>query len=120
MFTYVFNECSHGGVFRFRDYFILRVLYTRKSSSLTSAINLLLDKDFDGLVTHLHALVNQVKDSFPIKLGVLRLIAINMQLNNEISHSHVAVLLSLIEKEDGLICAAYADFEVRPLLPLHS
>ena len=88
MFTYVFNECSHGGVFRFRDYFILRVLYTRKSSSLTSAINLL--------------------------------IAINMQLNNEISHSHVAVLLSLIEKEDGLICAAYADFEVRPLLPLHS
>lgn len=73
---------------------------------------MLLDKDFDGLVTHLHTLVSQVKDSIVIKKGVLRLITINMQLNGEISHQHVAVLLSLIEKEDGLICTAYADFDV--------
>ena len=73
---------------------------------------MLLDKDFDGLVTHLHTLVSQVKDSIAIKMGVLRLIAINMQLNGEISHEHVAILLGLIEKEDGLICTAYADFDV--------
>ena len=75
---------------------------------------MLLDKDFDGLVTHLHTLVSQVKDSIAIKMGVLRLIAINMQLNGEISHEHVAILLGLIEKEDGLICTAYADFDVGP------
>ena len=75
---------------------------------------MLLDKDFDGLVTHLHTLVSQVKDSIAIKMGVLRLIAINMQLNGEFSHEHVAILLGLIEKEDGLICTAYADFDVGP------
>lgn len=75
---------------------------------------MLLDKDFDGLVTHLHTLVSQVKDSIAIKMGVLRLIAINMQLNGEISHEHVVILLGLIEKEDGLICTAYADFDVGP------
>ena len=32
--------------------------------------------------------------------------------NKEITFEHVNILLSLIDKEDGLICSAYNQFEV--------
>lgn len=94
------------------DYFVLRVLYNRKSSYFTFAVNLLLDGDYDALSKHLHTLVLQVKDTTAIKMDILRLITFNMQMNKEITYEHVNILLSLIGKEDGLICSAYNQFEV--------
>ena len=65
---------------------------------------------------HLHLLVNKVKDMTVIKMGVLRLITVNMRMNKELSYAHTSVLLNLIHQEDGLVCDAYKQFEV-PLLP---
>lgn len=51
-----------------------------------------------------------------IKMGVLRLITVNMRMNKELSYAHTSVLLNLIQQEDGLVCDAYKQFEV-PLFP---
>ena len=72
----------------------------------------MLDNDMEALCHHLHTLVSQMKDSTAVKMDILRLITLNMQLNKEIRSQHVAILLSLISKEDGLICSAYNIFEV--------
>lgn len=72
----------------------------------------MLDNDLDALCRHLHTLISQVKDSTTVKMDILRLITLNMQMNKELTYEHVAILLSLIGKEDGLICAAYNLFEV--------
>ena len=53
-----------------------------------------------------------MKDTTAIKMDILRLITFNMQMNKEITYEHVNILLSLIGKEDGLICSAYNQFEV--------
>ena len=79
-------------------------------------MNLLYENDYPGLSRHLHLLVNKVKDMTVIKMGVLRLITVNMRMNNELSYAHTSVLLNLIHQEDGLVCDAYKQFEV-PLLP---
>lgn len=91
---------------------MLRVLYNRKSSYFTYAINLMLDNDMEALHHHLKALVSQMKDSTAVKMDILRLITLNMQMNKELTYQHVATLLSLISQEDGLICSAYNSFEV--------
>lgn len=78
-------------------------------------MNLLYENDYPGLNRHLH-LVNKVKDMTVIKMGVLRLITVNMRMNKELSYAHTSVLLNLIQQEDGLVCDAYKQFEV-PLLP---
>lgn len=72
----------------------------------------MLDKDYPSLCNHLHTLILQVKDSTAVKIDILRLITLNMQMNKELTYEHVSILLSLIKKEDGLICSAYNKFEV--------
>lgn len=72
----------------------------------------MLDNDIEALCRHLKALVSQMKDSTTVKMDILRLITLNMQMNKEITYQHVATLLTLIGKEDGLICSAYNTFEV--------
>ena len=72
----------------------------------------MLDNDMEALCHHLQTLVCQMKDSIAVKMDILRLITLNMQINKEIHYQHVAILLSLISKEDGLICSAYNIFEV--------
>lgn len=72
----------------------------------------MIENDREALNRHLHLLVSQVKDSTSIKMGVLRLIAVNMQMNKEISYAHTSVLLNLIQQEDGLVCDAYMQFDV--------
>ena len=79
-------------------------------------MNLLYENDYPGLNRHIHLLVNKVKDMTVIKMGVLRLITVNMRMNKELSYAHTSVLLNLIHQEDGLVCDAYKQFEV-PLLP---
>ena len=44
-------------------------------------------------------------------MDILRLITSNMQKNKELSYAHAAVLLSLIQNEDGLVCSAFMAFE---------
>ena len=72
----------------------------------------MIENDREALNRHLHLLVSQVKDSTAIKMGVLRLIAVNMQMNKELSYAHTSVLLNLIQQEDGLVCDAYMQFDV--------
>lgn len=70
-----------------------------------------MDNDIPALNQHLHTLVSQVKESTTVKMDILRLIVYNMQINKEITYEHAAVLLSLIQNEDGLVCSAYMAFE---------
>ena len=70
-----------------------------------------MDNDIPALNEHLHTLVSQVKESTTVKMDILRLIVSNMQINKEITSEHAAVLLSLIQNEDGLVCSAYMAFE---------
>lgn len=70
-----------------------------------------MDNDIPALNEHLHTLVSQVKESTTVKMDILRLIVHNMQINKEITCEHAAVLLSLIQNEDGLVCSAYMAFE---------
>ena len=78
---------------------------------MAAASNLLMDNDIPALNQHLHTLVSQVKESTTVKMDILRLIVYNMQINKEITYEHAAVLLSLIQNEDGLVCSAYMAFE---------
>lgn len=98
---------------------VLRVLYSKKAANLTCAVNLLYEEDYAALNRHLHLLVNKVKDMTVIKMGVLRLITVNMQMNKELSYAHTSVLLNLIHQEDGLVCDAYQQFEVASLSHCH-
>ena len=104
------NECSRNGEYKYCDYFVLRVLFSKKASSLTSATNLLVEGDLYSLKCHLHQIVSQASNFTEIKMGVLQHIVVNMQVNNEITSEKASILVDLIKQEDGLVCEAYKSF----------
>lgn len=106
------NECSRNGEYKYFDYFVLRVLFSKKASSLISATNLLVEGDLHSLECHLHQIVAQARNFTEIKMGVLQHIVVNMQVNNEITSENASILMNLIKQEDGLVCEAYTQFEV--------
>lgn len=91
---------------------MLRILYNRKLSCFTYAMNLLLDRDINGLSEYLHSIVEHNKNKVDIKMDILRLIIINMQMNKELSSEETQLLLSLIRREDSQVCSVYTLFEV--------
>lgn len=91
---------------------MLRVLYNRKLSYFTYAMNLLLDRDMNGLSEYLHSIVEQNKNRSDVKIDILRLIIINMQMNKELSSEETQLILSLIRREDSRVFSVYPHFEV--------
>lgn len=91
---------------------MLRVLYNRKLSYFTYAMNLLLDRDMNGLSEYLHSIVEQNKNRSDVKIDILRLIIINMQMNKELSSEETQLILSLIRREDSRVFSVYTHFEV--------
>lgn len=75
-------------------------------------MNLLLDRDINGLSEYLHSIVEHNKNKVDIKMDILRLIIINMQMNKELSSEETQLLLSLIRREDSQVCSVYTLFEV--------
>lgn len=75
-------------------------------------MNLLLDRDMNGLSEYLHSIVEQNKNRNDVKIDILRLIIINMQMNKELSSEETQIILSLIRREDSRVFSVYTHFEV--------
>lgn len=75
-------------------------------------MNLLLDRDMNGLSEYLHSIVEQNKNRSDVKIDILRLIIINMQMNKELSSEETQLILSLIRREDSRVFSVYTHFEV--------
>lgn len=75
-------------------------------------MNLLLDRDMNGLSEYLHSIVEQNKNRSDVKIDILRLIIINMQMNKELSSEETQLILSLIRREDSRVFSVYPHFEV--------